>query len=129
MTKLLTVFLTGLAFSFSVAAEAVSRGESVSWPGGGQGAVVFSGKEHAEKGLGCKTCHPAIFQMKKGSSKMTMAAMNKGAFCGTCHNGSSAFSTSDTRKCNKCHKENNIKKLRKHHDDGGGEEYYREHHD
>ena len=42
--------------------------------------------------------------MKKGAAKMTMAAMNEGKFCGTCHNGKKAFSVKAPADCVKCHK-------------------------
>jgi len=34
---------------------------------------------------------------------MNMAAMNKGEFCGACHNGKTAFGTEDKSKCHECH--------------------------
>ena len=41
--------------------------------------------------------------MKKGGDKMTMAAMNEGKFCGTCHDGNKAFSVKVQSDCAKCH--------------------------
>jgi c(7)-type cytochrome triheme protein len=41
--------------------------------------------------------------MKKGA-KITMADMNAGKNCGTCHNGGKAFKSSDPANCGKCHK-------------------------
>ena len=71
-----------------------------------RGAVVFDGKAHADKGLKCADCHtkPKLFEMKKGSGKMTMAAMNEGKFCGACHDGKKAFSVKAQADCAKCHK-------------------------
>jgi c(7)-type cytochrome triheme protein len=59
-----------------------------------RGKVTFDGKVHADKGLKCADCHskPKLFEMKKGGDKISMAAMNEGKFCGTCHNGKKAFS-------------------------------------
>ena len=70
------------------------------------GKVIFDGKAHADKGLKCADCHtkPKLFEMKKGGDKITMAAMNEGKFCGTCHNGTKAFSVKDAAGCAKCHK-------------------------
>jgi c(7)-type cytochrome triheme protein len=82
---------------------AVSPGKTVDYEGGGAGKVVFDGKTHASAGLKCNDCHTKIFPMKKGT-KMTMAEMNAGKFCGTCHNGEKAFSTSKPDDCAKCHK-------------------------
>ena len=71
-----------------------------------RGKVIFDGKAHADKGLKCADCHtnPKLFEMKKGSDKITMAAMNEGKFCGTCHDGKKAFSVKAPADCVKCHK-------------------------
>ena len=70
------------------------------------GKVTFDGKAHADKGSKCADCHskPKLFEMKKGSDKMTMAAMNEGKFCGTCHDGKKAFSVKAPADCVQCHK-------------------------
>ena len=70
------------------------------------GKVVFDGKTHAEKGLKCPDCHnkPKLFEMKKGSDKISMAAMNEGKFCAACHDGKKAFSVKAPTDCVKCHK-------------------------
>jgi c(7)-type cytochrome triheme protein len=84
---------------------AVPEGIILTWPGGGTGTVSFDGTLHAKKGLGCELCHTAgLFQLKKNADKMTMAEMNRGKFCGACHNGKKAFGTSDAKNCQKCHK-------------------------
>ena len=71
-----------------------------------KGKVTFDGKAHADKGLKCADCHikPKLFEMKKGGDKITMAAMNEGKFCGTCHDGTKAFSVKAPADCVKCHK-------------------------
>jgi c(7)-type cytochrome triheme protein len=68
--------------------------------------VAFDHKFHTkEAGLSCSSCHNSLFTMKTGSilstGKMTMAAMAEGKFCGTCHDGSTAFATNT--KCSACH--------------------------
>ena len=70
-----------------------------------RGKVIFDGKVHADKGLKCADCHtkPKLFEMKKGGDKMSMAAMNEGKFCGTCHDGKKAFSVKAPADCAKCH--------------------------
>jgi c(7)-type cytochrome triheme protein len=108
-TKAFLIFL--FLFSFPVALLAVPSGKIATWEGGGQGKVTFEGDEHAEKGYSCDSCHPSLFQMKKGAAKITMDSLNKGQFCGACHNGKAAFSTGDPRKCHECHKTK-----KKHHD-------------
>ncbi|MFO0752524.1 MAG: cytochrome c3 family protein [Thermodesulfovibrionales bacterium] len=59
----------------------------------------FNHEGHAKRS-GCRECHPKLFLMKTGSSRMTMAEMSKGAFCGACHNGTRAF---PAEECAKCH--------------------------
>ena len=85
-------------------AVAAPPGKTVEFAGGPMGKVVFDGKTHADKGGKCNDCHTKIFQMKKGSTKITMAAMNKGENCGVCHNGDKAFKSSDPKNCKTCHK-------------------------
>jgi c(7)-type cytochrome triheme protein len=47
----------------------------------------------------CKTCHPAVFPIKRGP--VTHAEMDGGGKCGRCHNGSAAFSAKG--ECERCH--------------------------
>jgi c(7)-type cytochrome triheme protein len=69
------------------------------------GTVTFSHKVHVTQNkLQCPACHTKIFKMKKHSAKITMAAINKGEFCGNCHNGKKAFATNDPKNCANCHK-------------------------
>ena len=83
---------------------AVPSGKTVDYASS-KGKVTFDGKVHAGKGLKCADCHtkPKLFQMKKGTEKMTMAAMNEGKFCGACHDGKKAFSVKAPADCAKCH--------------------------
>ena len=99
-------FLVAIAVvvAFVGGAMAVPPGKTVEWDGKGAGKVVFDGKVHADKGAKCNDCHTKIFQMKKGSAKITMAQMNASKFCGECHNGTKAFKSSDAANCAKCHK-------------------------
>lgn len=83
-------------------ALAVPPGKTVDYELGTNANVVFDGKAHADKGLKCTDCHSKIFPMKKGE-KITMADMNAGKNCGTCHNGEKAFKSSDPVNCVKCH--------------------------
>ena len=100
-TVLLLTILIAVAFVGS--AFAVPAGKTVDWDSP-MGKVTFDGKVHADKGLKCNDCHTKIFKMKKGSDKITMADMNAGKNCGTCHNGEKAFKSSDPANCAKCHK-------------------------
>ncbi|GAB4489049.1 MAG: hypothetical protein OHK006_20210 [Thermodesulfovibrionales bacterium] len=105
MKKITAIVLTLLvAVAFVGTAFAVPAGKTVEFSGDKAGKVVFDGKVHADKGLKCNDCHTKIFQMKKGSSKITMKEMNEGKNCGSCHNGEKAFKSSDAANCAKCHK-------------------------
>jgi len=88
---------------FAESGFAVSPGKTVEYAGGSAGKVIFDGKVHADMGLKCADCHPKIFPMKKGT-KMTMAEINDGKYCGVCHNGQKAFKSSEQANCEKCHK-------------------------
>jgi c(7)-type cytochrome triheme protein len=103
MKILISVVAMVIAVMFVGSVFAVAPSKTVEWDGGGAGKVVFDGKVHASAGLKCNDCHTKIFPMKKGT-KMTMEEMNAGKFCGTCHNGEKAFSTSKPDDCAKCHK-------------------------
>jgi c(7)-type cytochrome triheme protein len=104
--KNVVTWLTLLAFAlFFGSAVAVPPGKTVEYAGGPMGKVTFDGKAHAAKGLKCPDCHtkPATFTMKK-EAKITMADMNAGKNCGTCHNGDKGFKSADPANCAKCHK-------------------------
>jgi c(7)-type cytochrome triheme protein len=59
--------------------------------------VVFSHAKHTAL-IDCGGCHPAIFEMQKGASKMSMASIMLGGSCGACH-GRVAFPVSECRLC------------------------------
>jgi c(7)-type cytochrome triheme protein len=99
-----TLILSATAILVPTLSSAVPEGIVLTWPDGSTGTVYFDGTVHAKKGLQCDACHVAgLFQTKKNADKMTMAEMNRGRFCGFCHNGKKAFSTSDPKSCKKCH--------------------------
>lgn len=106
----------------SAQAGAVGPGKTLTWQGGGQGQVVFQGKKHAKEGFGCKDCHPGLFSMKQGTATMTMAAMDRGEFCGACHNGKTAFATNNPKKCHECHRKHGV------HDKHKGDKEHEKHH-
>jgi len=103
MKAMQTLMVIMAAFAFFGSAMASPPGKTVEYKTP-MGTVTFDGKVHADKGLKCTDCHVKIFQMKKGADKMSMAAINKGEFCGVCHNGTKAFKASDPANCKKCHK-------------------------
>lgn len=122
MTKkmVLAISLLFILFSLTSTLFAVPADKTITWAGGRQGQVVFEGDEHAKKGYKCDSCHPSLFQMKKGTAKITLASHVNGQFCGACHNGKTAFGTDDPQKCHECHKtekkNHNNKDKEKHHD-------------
>jgi c(7)-type cytochrome triheme protein len=68
--------------------------------------VVFNHKTHTMGAeLGCDSCHDDVFAMEAGAAEQnedfTMAALYEGGYCGSCHDGSTAFA-SNTR-CTTCH--------------------------
>lgn len=63
------------------------------------GNAVFSHDSHVNgKGLGCKSCHKGG-PIRRGVS---MAEMEKGKSCGSCHNGKTAFTAA--ANCGSCHR-------------------------
>lgn len=105
---------------------AVPADKTITWEGSGQGQVIFEGDEHAKKGYKCDSCHPSLFQMKKGEARITYASHVNGQFCGACHNGKFVFGTDNPKKCHECHKtaeklhknkDKHHKTGEKHHDD------------
>ena len=69
------------------------------------GKVEFSHYNHlAQKSIGknCPTCHNEVFHIvTKKNPVFTMAQMEEGQACGSCHNGKKAFSVSGD--CTTCH--------------------------
>jgi c(7)-type cytochrome triheme protein len=51
--------------------------------------VVFPHAPHTFW-LRCESCHPGIFQMRAGSTPITMGKIFEGEYCGRCH-GKVAF--------------------------------------
>jgi len=58
-----------------------SHGKTIDYEGWIAGKVIFDGKIHGDKGLGCTDCHPKVFPMKK-ETKITMAKINEGKYWG-----------------------------------------------
>lgn len=69
-------------------------------------AVIFSHKAHTEDlGLQCGWCHDKVFEMEalhmQKEADFDMNSLCNERYCGTCHNGDIAFST--TTQCARCH--------------------------
>lgn len=50
----------------------------------------------------CYVCHNDLFAMKKGTNSISMAKIQRGEYCGACHNGKTAF-TVELQTCARCH--------------------------
>jgi c(7)-type cytochrome triheme protein len=61
----------------------------------------FSHKFHLGA-YSCKDCHTRVFPYKAGVKLFTMADMEQGKGCGTCHNDKDAFTVASN--CDRCHK-------------------------
>jgi c(7)-type cytochrome triheme protein len=60
--------------------------------------AMFSHRTHGA--FGCFSCHPSTFP--QAAVGFTHDDMNKGRFCGRCHDGRVAFPVAGTA-CGKCH--------------------------
>jgi c(7)-type cytochrome triheme protein len=81
----------------------VGGGDIVFHPTGAKN-VQYSHELHVAKiGLKCNNCHSQIYFMAiDANKKSSMAEMEKGRSCGTCHNGKKAFDVKGTN-CSRCH--------------------------
>jgi len=72
------------------------------------GDVIFSHEAHVKAAsLGCQECHPKIFLNTKNHVAVTMEQMEAGKSCGSCHDGTTAFSVKGD--CEKCHSQESAK--------------------
>lgn len=98
---LLACIVLGLLSAIFASAAPVDK--QLVFDGGQMGQVIFDGRLHAEKGNKCGTCHPRLFMMHKGATKIRYADHGSGKnACFACHNGVGAFSPSGN--CYRCHK-------------------------
>ncbi len=68
--------------------------------GDGLYSVQFSHTAH--NGFNCSRCHTRLFSFGDSDGKINMDAIDRGEYCGACHNGELAFSSSN---CVACHEE------------------------
>lgn len=101
MTKKLVAAAAVLLLGASGAWAKIGGGD-ISFSPAGAAGVVYSHETHIRAGLKCSDCHYHIFNTKEGRQDITMAQMEKGFFCGACHNGTRAFDLKSN--CAKCHK-------------------------
>jgi c(7)-type cytochrome triheme protein len=75
--------------------------------GDSPGKVTFNHASHVDEASpSCTSCHPKAFSILKAGATadgkpITHAAMDKGASCGACHNGTKSFGFDD---CTLCHR-------------------------
>ncbi|MFQ5449923.1 MAG: c(7)-type cytochrome triheme domain-containing protein [Nitrospinaceae bacterium] len=104
---LFSILLTALFFHLPLnAAEEITGGDIWFKDTKKFKHVLFSHEKHLKAGNKCENCHEKIFHKKKGSNDkenaITMKVIKKGKFCGTCHNGETAFNVTGPY-CKKCH--------------------------
>lgn len=72
------------------------------YPVAAPGEVSFSHQTHQVRaGLGCDRCHPQPFAKEAQRSGMKMVDVDRGFYCGVCHNGKTAFGPNDCRRCHR----------------------------
>jgi c(7)-type cytochrome triheme protein len=71
-------------------------------PDDGTAPTVFPHWKHQRR-FRCFNCHPGVFSTTE-RAEITHKAMNKGRFCGACHDDNTAFAhNSKTVECEVCH--------------------------
>jgi c(7)-type cytochrome triheme protein len=67
------------------------------------GQVTFKHETHVDSARpSCTSCHPREFRILKDSAPIapiTHTEMDKGRYCGSCHNGKKAFALDDCAAC------------------------------
>ena len=95
----------GLLWSMTLAQADSGPGEIMFKDTKSFAPVPFNHSTHKSAGAGCGDCHDSLFKKKSGSTDegnaLTMKALRKGKYCGSCHDGKQAFSAS--KNCKQCH--------------------------
>ncbi len=60
--------------------------------------VKFNHEGHSAM-FECKKCHKGLFPMKVNARKISMDALQQGKYCGKCHDGKMAFSSTECQRC------------------------------
>ncbi len=67
--------------------------------------AIFDHDMHLDGGMECDSCHDELFEEETGaaeaSGEFTMAAFKEGKYCGSCHDGDTAFDI--YTQCEACH--------------------------
>ena len=97
--------LAGAILLIPLIALADIGGGDVEFKPKGAGKVLFRHETHMNyKGHSCNSCHFRPFAQGGPSYHIDMNLLSKGAFCGKCHNGTTAFDVKDAGNCERCHK-------------------------
>jgi len=108
MYRIKMLMVTGLLLAVTLPAGAEDfGGPEITFDEPATG-VVFSHAAHVgDMGFACDSCHDKLFEMEVGAAQakgdFTMASLEKGKYCGACHDGSNAFAA--TGDCATCHGE------------------------
>lgn len=91
--------------AYGALAEDSSHGGDILYAEPARG-VLFSHTTHVEElGFDCESCHDALFGMEaeaaQAQSDFNMKGLYEGRYCGTCHDGETAFAAST--RCASCH--------------------------
>ncbi len=106
----LSILVGALALTFTAAGPVFSAEEDFGGPEitftAPAPGVIFSHKTHVgDFGYDCAACHDGLFEMSSLSAQeqgdFTMASLAKGKYCGSCHDGKTAFISSS--QCSSCH--------------------------
>lgn len=104
MTKTIVFTVNLIVLTAGISLASTGGGDRLFKPKGAK-PVFFSHEQHVNvRGTKCSACHYHAFQMAKESYEMSMDKLNKGQFCGICHNGERSFSVKETENCVRCHK-------------------------
>lgn len=71
-------------------------------------SVVYSHDAHLAAGIECEECHDKPFEKVLGKNRFKMADINRGQYCGVCHNETPDASVkhpafAPKNNCKKCH--------------------------
>jgi c(7)-type cytochrome triheme protein len=71
-------------------------------------SVVYSHDAHIAAGIECEECHDKPFEKVLGKNRFKMADINRGQYCGVCHNETPDASVkhpafAPKKNCEKCH--------------------------
>ncbi|MBF0540151.1 MAG: cytochrome C [Nitrospirae bacterium] len=115
--KLVILLVIISSITLASTAFAVPKGQTLVYTHTGDGTkIIFDGTVHSLVGVKCSDCHGSIFMsvndakksnlVNGGPTKITMADIYAGKYCGACHNGKKSFAVKkdDKESCVRCHR-------------------------